>query len=239
MLLPPPTADTISDHGLCRLLTWLSPAFPVGAFSYSHGLEYAVEAELVTSADALRSWIDIVLRQGSGRSDAILLAEAWQAECAGNRQRAVAAAELADCCRTTAELALEGRAQGKAFVDALDAAWAHPRLAAYRAMLAAIQRPPVYPCVVGIAAAIHGIALLPALTGYLQALAANLVSAGVRLIPLGQRAGLAVLAALEPAIHAVASATPSRSLDDVSTSTWMIDWASAAHETQHTRLFRS
>lgn len=239
MLPPPPIIETIEGNGVCRLLAWLSPAFPVGAFSYSHGLEFAVEAELVTSAVQLHDWIDGVLCHGSGRADAILLAEAWRAERDDDRERATATAELADACRGAAELTLESRAQGKAFLDALDAGWPHPRLATYRQLLTELERPAAYPCVVGVAAAATGIALLPILIGYLQAFAANLVSAGVRLIPLGQRAGLGVLAALEPSIIAVATATPDRSLDDVATSTWMVDWSSARHETQHTRLFRS
>lgn len=239
MFWAPPITDALSESGLCRLLTWLSPAFPVGAYSYSHGLEFAVETGLVTTAESLRHWIDEVLCHGSGRADAILLAEAWRAEQETDRARATAAAELADACRGTAELALESRAQGKAFLDAIDAGWPHPSLAAYRSFLSNLDRPPAYPCAVGVAAAAINVALLPTLIAYLQALAANLVSAGVRLIPLGQRAGLGVLAGLEPSIIAVATATPNRSLDDVATSTWMVDWSSACHETQHTRLFRS
>lgn len=229
----------ITDQGLCRLLTWLSPSFPVGAFSYSHGIESAVDGGLVTTADDLHAWIEAILHHGSGRMDAILLAHAWRAESEEDRQRAITVAEWADACRGTAELALESRAQGQAFLDALDAAAPHRRFAEYRAMLAAIDRPPAYACVVGIAAAIHGIALAPTATAFLHAFAANLVSAGVRLIPLGQRAGLAILAALEPAVIAVATAAPGCALDDMATATWVADWASARHETQYTRLFRS
>lgn len=237
--MPPSLPPNLTDGGLCRLLTWLSPSFPVGAFSYSHGIEFAVDAGLVTSADDLRAWIEAILRHGSGRMDAILLAHAWQAEREGDRQRAITVAEWADASRGTAELALESRAQGQAFLDALDAAAPHPRLATYRALLAAIDRPPAYACVVGLAAAAHGIALAPTAIAYLQAFTANLVSAGVRLIPLGQRAGLGVLAALEPAVIAVAAAAPGCALDDIATATWIADWASSRHETQYTRLFRS
>ena len=237
--MPLPVPPSLTDRGLCRLLTWLSPSFPVGAFSYSHGIEAAVDAGLVVTADDLRRWIETVLRHGSGWMDAIFLVHAWQAECNEDRDRAITVAEWADACRGTAELALESRAQGQAFLDALDAAAPHTRLASYRELLTAIDRPPAYACVVGIAAAVHGIALMPTVLAYLQAFAANLVSAGVRLIPLGQRAGLAVLAALEPAVLAVAAAAPTCSLDDISTASWIADWASARHETQYTRLFRS
>ena len=229
----------LTGGGLCRLLTWLSPSFPVGAFSYSHGIEFAVEAGLVTTADDLRGWIETVLRYGSGRMDAILLAHAWQAEREEDRVLAIAVAEWADACRGTAELGLERRAQGRAFLDAIDAAAPHPRLADHRALLATIDRPPAYACVVGVAAAVHGIALAPTAIAHLQAFTANLVSAGVRLIPLGQRAGLSVLAALEPAVIAVAATAPGCTLDDITTATWIADWASAGHETQYTRLFRS
>lgn len=238
--LPTWTTPIVDDLALCRLLTWLSPAFPVGAFSYSHGLEAAVEAGLVRNADDLGDWLTTVLTAGSGRIDAILLAEAWRAETAGDLGRAERVAVLADACRATSELALESRAQGHAFLAAVAAGRApDPAVEDYRALLQRIDRPPAYATAVGVAAAAARIPLGAVLVAWLQAFAANGVSAGVKLIPLGQRAGLAVLARLEPAILAGASEAAMRPPAEIATSTWIADWASAAHETQYTRLFRS
>jgi urease accessory protein len=230
----------IIDAGaLCRLLAWLSPAFPVGGFSYSHGLEFAVEAGLVSGAGDLREWVEAQLVLGSGRVDAILLTHAWRAEQAGDAARAAEIAALADACRATSELSLESRAQGEAFLSAVRCGWPDPAFDAYAQLLADIDRPPAYACVVGVAAAVAGISEDAVRVAYLQAFAATVVSAGIKLIPLGQRAWLTVLAALEPAILATAREGGERCLDDIATSTWMVEWASAAHATQHTRLFRS
>ncbi|MFO1154046.1 MAG: urease accessory protein UreF [Rhodospirillales bacterium] len=220
-------------------MTWLSPAFPVGGFSYSHGLELAVDAGLVGNAHDLAEWTAMLLTVGSGRVDAILLSHAWRAERDGDDAAAAETATLADACRGTAELALESRAQGEAFLAAVRDGWPDPALDAYAQLLARIGRPPAYACVVGVAAAIADIPEHVVRVAFLHAFAAAMVTAGVKLIPLGQRAGLAVLAGLEPAILTTARAAGESSLGDIASSTWMIDWASAAHESLYTRLFRS
>lgn len=234
-----PMAVSIDDLPLCRLMTWLSPAFPVGGFSYSHGLELAVEAGLVARDRDLADWVGMLLSSGGGRVDAMLLTHAWRAEQAGDKACAAEVAALADACRSTSELALESRAQGDAFLTAVRCGWPDPAIEAYARLLAEIDRPPAYACVVGVAAAVAGIPEDAARTAYLQAFAAALVSAGTKLIPLGQRAALTVLAGLEPAILATARAAGRSTLADIATSTWMGDWASASHESQYTRLFRS
>jgi len=234
-----PTMPTTADEGLSRLLTWLSPAFPVGGYSYSHGIEYAVEAGLVTDAVGLRAWIEAVLRHGAGRTDAILLGEAWRAECAGDNGRLAVVLAWAEALRGTAELALESMAQGRAFLDGVQAGWPHPRLAAFARLAAELDRAPAYPVAVGVACAVAGIGENPARLACLHAFAANLVSAGVRLIPLGQSDGLRVVAALEEAVRELTDETECLGLADLGSAAWMADWASARHETQFTRLFRS
>jgi urease accessory protein len=236
---PGRTTPIVDAPALCRLLAWLSPAFPVGGYSYSHGLEAAVEAGLVANADDLGDWLTTVMTSGGARIDAILLAEAWRAEATGDSNRAEIAAILADACRATAELALESRAQGQAFLDAVAAGWRHPAIERYQALLDRIDRPPAYACAVGVAAAAAAIPLDAALVAWLQTFAANGVSAGVKLIPLGQRAGLAALARLEPVVLAVAAEAAALSPAEIAASALIADWASAAHETLYTRLFRS
>ena len=208
---------------LLKLQTWLSPAFPVGAFSYSHGLEWAVEAGLVTDRTTLVDWIEGLLAHGTGRVDAMLFAAAWRAEGPALDE----IAELAAAFRGTRELALETAQQGEAFARSVGVGWGSAPPAA------------AYPVAVGAAARAHGIALEDALPLFVQAFAANLVSAGVRLVPLGQSDGLRVLAALEDAVRAAAQEAIVTSLDELGAAAPMLDWCSMKHETQYTRLFRS
>lgn len=219
---------------LARLMTWLSPAFPVGGFSYSHGLEWVVETGKVKDAATLGDWIEDLLVHGAGRTDAIFLAEAWRAAAADNAASLDEVAELAAAFVPSAERRLETLAQGAAFLAAVGAVWPHPAVASLRA-----REEIAYPVAVGVATAAHGLPLLPAAQAFVQAFAANLVSAGVRLIPLGQTDGLRVIARLEPLIPRVVAGALGAGLDDVGGIAVMADIASMRHETQYTRLFRS
>ncbi len=229
----------LAPAALYRLMAWLSPAFPTGGFSYSHGLEYAVEAGLVGGRDQALAWVDGVLRHGAGRSDAQLYALAWRAADANDIDGLAALAEFAAALRGTAELALESRAQGAAFLAAVARAWPSRRLSGWTEALASRAIAPSLPVSVALAAAAHGVPLVPALAAFTQAFAANLVSAAVRLVPLGQSDGLAVLAALEPAVQATASSALAVEPDDLGAAAPVVDWCSMHHETQYTRLFRS
>lgn len=217
---------------LYRLLSWLSPSYPVGAFSYSHGLEYAVESGRITGTTALTDWIETVLLLGAGRNDAVFFRESYRATAASDWFRLSEMSELANAFQPTAEIALETRAQGNAFLRATYAVWPAP-------LLRQLERGAVYPIAVGMACAAHDIDLEDALHAYLHSFAANLVSAGVRLIPLGQTDGQTTLARLEPAVAAAARQGLSLSLDDIGSAAPLIDLASMLHETQYTRLFRS
>ncbi|HUB95341.1 MAG TPA: urease accessory protein UreF [Stellaceae bacterium] len=231
------STTTITDAGFYRLLTWLSPSYPVGAFSYSHGIEYAVEAGLIADRDRLITYIATVLEQGSGCVDAALLSAAWHAADRGDDDRLDEVADLACAWRGTAELALEAETQGRAFLATTRAAWPHPRLDSFAARRAAGTI--AMPVAVGVAAALHRLPLKLALTAFLHAFAGNLVSAGIRLIPMGQTDGQRAMAALEPAVASSVAAALATPLDEVCASAPVIDWCSMRHETQHTRLFRS
>ncbi|WP_340119502.1 urease accessory UreF family protein [Pelagibius sp. 7325] len=229
---------SLGEAGLYRLMTWLSPGYPVGAFSYSHGLEYAVEDGTVTDAAALRVWLADLLRYGSGRNDAILFRHAHDAagEAALRPAALAAIAELAAAFAASSERHLETTAQGRAFAEATMDAWPCDAL---DRLLTAWDGLLAYPVVVAVAAAGHGLALAPSLNAYLHGFAGNLVSAGVRLIPLGQRAGQQVVAALEPAVVETAAAALVTPLEDLGGSALLADLAAMKHETQYTRLFRS
>lgn len=229
-------ADDLQPAALYRLMAWLSPAFPVGAFSYSSGIEWAVEANDIKDAGTLKSWLAVMLTEGGGYCDAVLFAHAHRAVVEGNDKALRDIAELAAAFAPSKERHLETTAQGNAFVEATRAAWA---CEAIEKLKVSWDGPVAYPVAVALASAGHGIALEPALAAYLQAVAANWVSAGVRLIPLGQSDGQRVLAALEPAVTATVQRALTAKLDDVGSSAFRADLASARHETQYTRLFRS
>jgi urease accessory protein len=224
-----------ADAALYRLLTWLSPAYPLGAYAYSHGLEQAVEARLVRDADGVKRYVATMLRAGAGRSDAGLFAAAHRAAADDDMAEIAWLAELAAAWRATAETALEASAQGAAFLSVTRASWPHPILDA----VVSLRCPPSLPIVVAVAAAAHRVPLAPALLAYLHAIAANLVSAGVRLVPLGQTDGQRILAGLEPDVAAAQEAALATPLDAIGTSAAMIELCSMRHETQYTRLFRS
>jgi len=218
------------------LMAWLSPAFPVGAFSYSSGIEWAVETGDIVDEATLQSWLGVMLAEGGGYCDAVLFAQAHRAALGDDDNALHDIAELAGAFAPSKERHLETTAQGNAFVEAARAAWGCSALDRLKSIW---DGPVAYPVAVAVTAAGHGIAVEPALAAYLQALAANWVSAGVRLIPLGQTQGLRVVAALEPAVGLTAQRALSAKLDDIGSAAFRADLASARHETQYTRLFRS
>jgi urease accessory protein len=216
-------------------MTWLSPAFPVGGFSYSHGLEWTIETGTVKNAATLGDWIEDILIHGAGRTDAIFLAETWRAVTANDVSQLKDVTELAAAFAPSAERRLETLSQGAAFLTAARAVWPHPALDLLGADTADIA----YPVAVGACTAAHGLPLAASAQAFTQAFAANLVSAGVRLVPLGQTDGLRVIARLEPLIPDILTGALAATLDDVGGIAIMADIASMRHETQYTRLFRS
>jgi urease accessory protein len=226
------TMTTTTTTELLRLLAWLSPAFPTGGYAYSHGLEWAVETREVHDALTLRAWVEDILHHGAGCSDAILLRHAHAA--ASDPVALASITEFALAAQPTRERLAEAVGQGNAFT-ASAASW-HPLV--LRDLAARVGDIP-YAVAVGALAGGHGIDAEAACASMLQAFAANLISAAVRLVPLGQSTGLAVLAGLEETIVAVCRETRGTALDDVGGACFRADIASMRHETQYTRLFRS
>jgi len=232
-------AGALGGVGLLRLMSWLSPSFPVGAFTYSHGVEYAIESEMADSGTKLTEWVETILTLGAGRVDADLFREAWLAVRDGETERFVEIGEWANALRGTTEMALEASAQGKAFRRAVEKAWPHEGMKAAFAALDEAEVELSYAVAVAVAAATMGVPLRPALQAFLHAMAANLISAGVRLVPLGQTDGLKAVAALEPVVLEAVNAALERDFEDLGAAAPMVDWTSMQHETQYTRLFRS
>jgi urease accessory protein len=221
---------------LYRLMAWLSPSFPVGAFSYSSGIEWAVEAGDICDAATLADWLSLMMSDGAGYCDAVLFVHTHRAIRGDEAAALCAVAELAAAFSPSKERHLETTAQGRAFRDAIRGAWPCD---AIETLDAVWDGPIAYPVAVGATCAGHDIAVETALPAFLHAVAANWISAGVRLIPLGQTDGQRVLGALEDVIAATAARALDASLDDIGGAALRADLASMRHETQYTRLFRS
>ena len=221
---------------LYRLMTWLSPAFPVGAFSYSSGIEWAVEAGDVTDAASLRDWLAAMLSEGSGFCDAVFLAQAHRAASAQDETGLREISELAAAFVPSRERQLETSTQGRAFIEIARSAWA---CAGLDDMIAACGSATVYPIAVGLVSAGHAVPLGPAMHAFLHAVVSNWISAGARLVPLGQTDSQRILASLEADVASTAKRAQNASLDDLGSATFRADLASLRHETQYTRLFRS
>jgi len=227
------TDMAVSDDGdlqaLLRLMTWLSPAFPVGSFAYSGGLERAVHDNLVSGSIGLGDWISTLIQNGSVWNDAVLLVEAHHA--GADRPRLAAVAELAEALAGSKERHNETMLLGDAFLSAA-VAWPNEIFSVLPARTA-------YPVAVGAIAGAHGISAEKTAAAFLHALASQMVSAGIRLGVCGQKDGVAILARLEELFTAVARRAARSSLDDLGAAAVQADIASLRHEVQGTRLFRS
>jgi urease accessory protein len=213
----------MDSAALLRLLTWLSPAFPTGGFAYSHGLEWTIDSGDVTDEISAQNFLRDLLAHGAIWSDVLVLRHAHRGEPVAERATALA---------PSAERRLETLAQGAAFALAA-AAWPTPALETWG------DAPLPYPVAIGILAAAQNVPEDDTALAYLHAACANLISAAIRLIPLGQAAGLRIQAALEQAILATHTASKTATLEDLGTAAWASDIAAMRHETQYTRLFRT
>jgi len=224
------TGDTLTPGGLIRLQAWLSPAFPVGSFGYSHGLESAVDARLIRDAPSLQQWLAALISFGSGWNDAVLFAEAWRRGKAGSDLGALA--ELGEALAGSRERHDETMLQGAAFRIAAMNGWPHQ-------ILESLPADCPYAVAVGAAAGVHGLPLEPAVTVFLHAFAANLAQAAIRLGVTGQNGAVSVIAALEGDLVDAAGRAVSSTLDDLGSAAIVSEIMSMRHETHYSRLFRS
>jgi len=244
-IAPSTTPDALGVAGeaatahLPQLLTLFSPAFPIGAFAWSHGLETVVAEGLLADADSVTDWIAVLLDRGSGWNDGVLLAEAWHAVKDGDAGRLAAVAELALALAGSAERRAETLALGTAFAEAsrpwLGASGQGGHVGGREENSAAEP----YPVAAGRLAASAGLPLTDTLLGYAHGFAASLVSAAVRLVPLAQSDAVRVLRCLEPDIQTTAERAARSTLDDLGSAALGSDIAAMRHEALRTRLFRS
>ncbi len=229
----------LAPLALLRQQSWLSPAFPTGSYSYSHGIEWAVEAGHIHDRESLVDWLEADLCYGSGRNEAIFFIEAWRSATEDDCEKLIKVAELAAAFRGTSEFALETWQQATACLATLRRVWPDSLMESLSGLLSELGIAPVLSVVFGVRAARQDIPATLALPAFLQSYLANLVTAGVRLIPLGQTNGQLGIAELEPAVLAVAAQAEQATIHDLGSAVFMVDLASASHETQYTRLFRS
>ncbi|CAM5545141.1 Urease accessory protein UreF [Mycolicibacterium aubagnense] len=222
-------ATTTTDHALLRLLAWLSPVFPVGSYSYSHGLEQAVQDGLVVDTGSLEAWLSDLVECGSAWNDAVLLAESWR--LAREDQDLAGLVALAEALAGGRERHLESLSQGSAF---LDAARSWPC-----AVLQRLPRPCAYPVAVGAVAGAHDITLNSTLGAFLQAFTLNQLQASIRLSVTGQSGVTMLMARLEPVVLDTARRAAHATLDDLGSATFLGEIMAIKHETLHSRLFRS
>ena len=215
---------TIDAAGLQLLLTWMSPAFPTGAFAYSHGLEWAIDSGTVRDGPGLTAWIGDLIAQGSGWNDAVLFAQAWEGDAAALNELALALA-------SSRERFLETTQVGRAFAIAADVFLAFPMAEKHQDL--------AYPIAAALACRAAGIAREAAVLAFLQGFAHTLTSVAVRLVPLGQTQGLHTIRALMPVIAATATRAAAASLDDLGAITIASDIAAMHHETLNLRVFRT
>ena len=214
-------------QSLIRLQAWLSPAFPTGAFSYSHGLEQIIKNGLVSDKSSLANWLNALLEHGAGWNDAVLLSESWRLTKA--QETLLEIAEFAEVMSISKERHLETTAQGSAFLKAASA-WGK---------LPDLPKTCPLPVVVGSVAASNNVELSDTLVAYLHAYVSNQIQAALRLMRLGQQGGVELLVQLEPSIIKISQAVSQTTLDDLGSAAFMADIGAMQHEQLQSRMFRS
>lgn len=229
-----------------RLLTWFSPSYPIGSFHFSHGIEYAVEWNLIKDAKSLEEWISGIIQFGSGRMDLMMFKLSYDLFTAPNVRadpnrikKLNRLITISNALKLSPELWQESTKQGDAALKALLKSHPSDNLHFLNLQLKKTDKYPVVPIVFGAACADHRIPLKWALTAYLHSFIFNLITAGVKLIPLGQTAGQNIAASLESVIHKCVNASAKSKINDISGASPMVEWTSVKHENQYTRLFQS
>lgn len=219
-----------------KLQTWFSPSYPVGAYTYSHGLENAFETEHISNVTEAVDWISDIISQGNGMADAVFLAEAYKAASLNDDAKLIKIAEYATAFCGTTELRLESESQGAAFLEIIQNAETNSELWKLNSMW---QGPYPYAVVVGAAGGAAAIELDLLITAFLHGFVSNMSSALVRIVPFGQTDGQRIISALAPIVAQTAKLALNTAYQELITSTMMVDLTSMQHETQYTRLFRS
>lgn len=228
-----------------QLMTWFSSSYPIGSFNFSHGIESAVECGLIKNSESLAEWVSGIIQFGTGRMDLIMFKLAYELFYTPNLissnfiKKLKHLVSLSNALKLSPELWQESIRQGDAALKALLNTCPSESLHFFNNYLKDANKSPVIALVFGIACAEQKIPLKWALTAYLHAFALNLVTAGIKLIPLGQTAGQSILAALKTVIQESVNLAIKAKISDIGSATPMVEWTSIQHENQYTRLFQS
>ena len=211
---------TTPSQDIMILQSWFSPAFPIGAFSYSHGLETAIQQGRVADNASLAAWIDCLLRYGGGWNDALFIKLVYEEGSAINT--------LCLALSSSSEREQETTELGRSFVRTLNASYGFE-----------LPDGLAYPVAVGLAARQEGISLALVIQSYLQAFASNLISVGVRVIPIGQQAGQACLVQLYPVIERMTKKVLNSNEDALGSAAFTSDLIAMMHENNSPRIYRT
>jgi urease accessory protein len=228
------TTITLTDSHFLSILQLASPALPVGAYSYSEGLEMLIENGTITNSQSLKQWLEAELRYGAMRLDAAVMVRVWQAAKEGDVETLCRWNLWLSAARETEELRASGWQMGRSLMQLLGKL--QPEILP---LADAVGNPCNYAIAFGIASAHWDIDIQAALLAYLHSWATNLITAGVKLIPLGQTAGQELLLELQGLFSAATVEILALADDDLACCSWGLSLASMQHETQYTRLFRS
>ncbi len=215
---------TPTDADILTLTQWLSPAYPVGGFAYSHGLESAIDRGTVANSQDTEAWISDVLEYGSGWNDALFVVAAFNAL---DKDELINVDVTARSFCATSERLMETELLGQAFGNVTKGVW-ELDLGHF-----------TYPVSIGRAARLQNLPLLLTTKMFLQAFASNLVACATRLVPLGQIDAQRLIRQLTPLCAQIAEKAKKASLDELSSTAFLGDIAAMKHETQYSRIFRT
>ena len=216
------------DASLLRLMTLFSPVFPVGGFTYSHGLEQAVHENFITNAEDLFNWLDDLAIHGSLHNDAILISEAWR--YTNQDQNISSLIEIANTIAASKERSMEIDLQGAAFCKAIAETGFSKKI---------YNKTMPYPIAVGVLGYQMEIELQSVLTAYLHAFISNLVQTAIRLVPLGQSDGVKTMARMEERVLSLIVQNDKLTIDQLGSCCLLSDIMAMRHETLYSRIFRS
>lgn len=228
--------DNKVHNGLFSLMTWFSPSYPIGSFAYSHGLEYAVEAGIVTNTGDLKNWLYDFLHFGTCYNDSIFISNSYDATEKNDLIFFNEVAAMSKAFKSSSEISLESEQQGISFYQVTSVTLSSKK---FESLINGIKKNISYPVVVGCAGSIKKIRKIDLIDAYLHSFISNILSASLRIMPLGQTEAQCILSSLEKEINLISINALSKTISDLGSSVFMGDWASANHEGQYTRLFRS
>ena len=223
-----------NHNNLLHLLQLASPTLPVGAYSYSEGLETLVEVGTISDRDSLKHWLTAELKYGAIRIETAIVLRSYQSVIKGDRQALYDWNAWLSAARETEELRNSSQQMGRSLSQLMSKI--QPQIAP---LIDAVGEPCNYAIAFGIAAAFWQIQLQAALLGYLQSWLTNLIGAGIKLIPLGQTTGQQLLLEFQPLLIETVNTVLGLEDDELCCCSLGLSLASMTHETQYSRLFRS